>query len=82
MTYYNLEAPSQTELRYQHKEKTLDFKKDMVSQYGVSPAVLECLERDWDKVSVYQICKEVLSNHNLTKDEARRLSDKMKELDR
>lgn len=82
LTYYNITAPSGSQLAYEHKEKKLKFQETMVKQYSVSPAVLECLERDWDNVSVYQICKEVLSNQKITQDEAARLVEKVKELDK
>lgn len=82
LTYYNLEAKSNVQISNEFKVKKLEFQQTMVKDYNVSPAVLECLERDWDNVSVYQICKEVLSNSELTREEAERLVEKAKGLDK
>ena len=82
ITYYNTISPSATEISIKYKIQKLKYQETLVKTYNVSPAVLECLERRWDKVSVYQICKSVLSNNNLTKQEAQGMVDKMKELER
>lgn len=46
---------------------------------GVSPAVMECLNRNWSTVSVHNICKTVLTNYNLTRKEAEELVNELRE---
>jgi len=45
---------------------------------GVNPAVLECLDKNWTYVSVHEICKNVLTDSNLTNDEANELVEKLR----
>ncbi len=50
-----------------------------LSERGISPAVMECLTRSWAAVSAYEICKSVLTDNNLTREEAQTLVDKFRE---
>lgn len=48
-------------------------------EQGVSPAVMECLNRNWNTVSVHDICKTILTNNDLTREEAEELVNELKE---
>lgn len=48
-------------------------------EQGVSPAVMECLNRSWAQVPVYEICSTVLTDGDLTREEAQVLVDKFRE---
>lgn len=77
--YYNVNTPSTAALSIKHKEKVLEYHRIMVEKHGISPAVIECVDRNWGSVPVYQICKEILTNYKLTREEAKILVDKVKE---
>ena len=51
---------------------------ELVAQ-GVSPAVMECLSRNWNQIPEYEICKTVLTNNNLTREEAEELVNGLRE---
>jgi len=50
-----------------------------MTEKGVSPAVMECLDRNWSQISVFQICQTVLTNNDLTREEAEELVDGLRE---
>lgn len=45
----------------------------LLVEQGVSPAVMECLTRNWNQIPEYEICKTVLTNNDLTREEAEEL---------
>lgn len=45
------------------------------TEAGISPAVVKCTNVSWSITSNYFICKKVLSNAGLTKEEAEKLVD-------
>lgn len=47
--------------------------------HGISPAVMECLDRDWTSLPVFEICRKVLTINNLTRKEAEELVNQLKE---
>jgi len=51
---------------------------ELVAQ-GISPAVMECLSRNWNQIPEYEICKTVLTNNNLTREEAEELVNGLRE---
>lgn len=51
---------------------------ELVGQ-GISPAVMECLSRNWNQIPEYEICKTVLTNNNLTREEAEELVNGLRE---
>lgn len=46
---------------------------------GVSPAVMECLNRNWSTISVFEICKTVLTDSDLTHVEAEELVNELRQ---
>lgn len=82
ITYYNIITPSVEDRAHEYKKQVIEYKENMIKIYGISPAVLECIDRNWSDLSVYQICKEVLANHNMTKQQAEKLAEKLRELDK
>lgn len=48
-------------------------------EQGVQPAVMECLTRNWNQIPEYEICKTVLTNNDLTREEAEELVNKLRE---
>lgn len=73
ITYYNVTVSSNFNVNAQYKEKKLEFYERMVVEYGVSPAVLECIDRNWNESSVYIICEKVLANNDLSKLDAEKM---------
>lgn len=67
LTLPNMDKPSDNEIML-----------ELVAQ-GVSPAVMECLSRNWNQIPEYEICKTVLTNNNLTREEAEELVDGLRE---
>lgn len=51
---------------------------ELVGQ-GISPAVVECINRNWNQIPEYEICKTVLTNNNLTREEAEELVNGLRE---
>lgn len=79
ITYYNITITSGADLRIQYDVKKLEFYERMVIENGVSPAVLECIDRPWTESSVYIICEKVLTNNDLSKDDAEDMVRRLKE---
>ena len=73
ITYYNITISSAADLNAQYEEKKLAFYERMVTEHGVSPAVLECIDRSWDEASVYIICEKVMANNDLSKLDAEKM---------
>lgn len=73
VTYYNITVSSTADIANQYKEKKLAFYERMVTEHGVNPAVLECIDRDWDESSVYIICERVLANNGLSNLDAEKM---------
>ena len=63
----NMDKPSDNEIML-----------ELVTQ-GISPAVMECLSRNWNQIPEYEICKTVLTNNNLTREEAEMLVDELRQ---
>ena len=55
-------------------------KERIIFQEKVSPAVLSCLDAQdrWNSVSVYEICKRVLTESNLSDEEKKSLVERLK----
>ena len=69
IVYYNLEQPSPQEIQ---AEAVLE----LVREHGMNPMVFECMDRNWNMVSDYEICKIVAQNPKITKEDLeRRLAD-------
>ena len=79
ITYYNVTISSAADIANQYKEKKLEFYESMVIEHGVSPAVLECIDRNWNESSVYIICEKVLASNDLSKEDAAEMVRKLKE---
>lgn len=45
---------------------------------GISPAVLVCIDTTWETVASHGICREVLTNHNLSRQDAEKLVQGLK----
>lgn len=63
----NMDKPSDNEIMLKLVEQ------------GVQPAVMECLTRNWNQIPEYEICKTVLTNNNLTREEAEILVDELRQ---
>ena len=55
LTYYNVTEPSQLEIKYEAAMK-------MVDEHGVNPMLIECMSRNWNIVSDFEICKAAVEN--------------------
>ncbi|KKN46812.1 hypothetical protein LCGC14_0669410 [marine sediment metagenome] len=67
LTLPNIDKPSDNEIMV-----------ELVAQ-GISPAVMECLSRNWNQIPVYEICKTVLTNNDLTREEAEELVNELRQ---
>ena len=61
ITYYNIEQPSPQEIK---AEAVLE----LVREHGMNPMVFECMDRNWNMVSDYEICKIVAQNPRITEE--------------
>ncbi len=67
LTLPNMDKPSDNEIMLK------------LVELGVQPAVMECLTRNWNQIPEYEICKIVLTNNDLTREEAEELVNKLRE---
>lgn len=67
VTYYNIEDNKM--------EERLIIK---ALEKGVSPAVLKCVDTTWETIATHGICRQVLTNHNLTREQAAKLVEELK----
>lgn len=67
-------------INHYYDDNRMRSMEKIVIENGISPAVVECLDRNWDQnIGTFIICKEVLTNHNLSRDEAERLVNQLRD---
>lgn len=66
IAYYNIVKPSNNELMVELYDK------------GVHPAVVECINRSWTTTDVVRICEKVLTESDMTYEEAKELINSFK----
>lgn len=57
VAYYNLEKPSYNEVVL-----------ELVDRHNLNPMVFECMKRNWNLVSDYEICKIIAQDPRSTKE--------------
>ena len=60
--YYNLEKPSFNEMVV-----------ELVEEYDINPIVLECMNKDWGRVSNFEICRLAVQNPKMSEEEMNQL---------
>ena len=56
------------------KKLIIETEERMIREGKINPVVLNCIrERNWNQISVYEICSTVLKNHKMTRSEAEKV---------